>query len=67
MAADWPDTVVKVILLDIAPTYDLIEKTDAQMAFTFWHWFFLPQPYPFPETMSESQSLDALSWRLCMW
>ncbi|TBU57621.1 alpha/beta-hydrolase [Dichomitus squalens] len=51
MADDWPDAVVKVMLLDIAPTYDLISRADAQVALTFWHWFFLPQPYPFPESM----------------
>ncbi|KAI1792654.1 alpha/beta-hydrolase [Ganoderma leucocontextum] len=51
MAADYPDAVVKVMLLDIAPTYDLFDKADSQFGITFWHWFFLPQPYPFPEQM----------------
>ncbi|TBU47749.1 alpha/beta-hydrolase [Dichomitus squalens] len=51
MAADWPDEVVKIMLLDIAPTYDLIERTGPELAFVYWHWFFLPQPYPFPESM----------------
>ena len=52
MAMDYPDTVTKLMLLDIAPTYDLLERPSAQFALTYWHWFFLAQPYPFPESMS---------------
>ncbi|PIL28757.1 hypothetical protein GSI_08801 [Ganoderma sinense ZZ0214-1] len=51
MAADYPDAVVKVMLLDIAPTYDIFGKADATLALAFFHWFFLSQPYPFPEQM----------------
>ena len=56
MAADYPDAVIKVMLLDIAPTYDIFGKADATLALAFFHWFFLAQPYPFPEQMSTSQA-----------
>ncbi len=59
MAADYRDVVVKVMLLDIAPTYDIFDKADAKLALAFFHWFFLAQPYPFPEQMSASQVLSA--------
>ena len=55
MAADWPNEVVKIMLLDIAPTYDLIERIGPEFALTYWHWFFLAQPYPFPESMSKRE------------
>ena len=59
MAADYPDAVVKVMLLDIAPTYDLFDKADSRLSLAFFHWFFLAQPYPFPEQMSEPPRLSA--------
>ena len=53
MAADYPDAVVKVMLLDIAPTFDIFDKADSRIGLAFFHWFFLAQPHPFPEQMSE--------------
>ena len=55
MAADYPDAVVKVMLLDIAPTYDIFGKADATLALAFFHWFFLAQPYPCPEQVRRSE------------
>lgn len=53
MALDWPEVVVKIMLLDIAPTYDLYDLARSSFATFYWHWFFLIQPYPFPEQMRE--------------
>ena len=61
MAADYPDAVVKVMLLDIAPTFDIFDKADSRLGLAFFHWFFLAQPYPFPEQMSEQQLSSATS------
>ncbi|GAC72996.1 hypothetical protein PANT_8c00015 [Moesziomyces antarcticus T-34] len=44
MALDAPDEIKKLILLDIAPTLDMYEKTDDRFASVYWHWFFLLQP-----------------------
>ncbi|SOV03670.1 related to soluble epoxide hydrolase [Ustilago sp. UG-2017a] len=43
MALDWPDQVQKLVLLDIAPTLDMYDKTDHRFATAYWHWFFLLQ------------------------
>lgn len=51
MALDHPDVVNKVMVLDIVPTLDLYNQTNALFATAYWHWFFLIQPYPFPEKM----------------
>jgi haloacetate dehalogenase len=39
------------MMLDIAPTLGMFEKTDQELATKYWHWFFLIQPSPFPENL----------------
>jgi haloacetate dehalogenase len=39
------------MMLDIAPTLAMFEKTDQEFATKYWHWFFLIQPSPFPENL----------------
>ncbi|MDB5317488.1 MAG: alpha/beta hydrolase fold protein [Rhodospirillales bacterium] len=51
MALDWPDTVERLALLDIAPTIEHFERADMQFGLGYWHWFFLAQPHPLPERM----------------
>lgn len=51
MAADHPDRVQRLAVLDIAPTLAMYEQTDERFARTYWHWFFLIQPAPLPETL----------------
>jgi len=51
LCVDHPDTVLKVAVLDIAPTLAMYERTDETFARAYWHWFFLIRPAPVPETM----------------
>ena len=51
MALDWSDRVVRLAVLDIAPTREMYAGTTDGFARTYWHWFFLIQPAPFPERM----------------
>jgi len=51
MALDHPDAVERMMLLDIAPTLAMYEKTDRAFATAYFHWFFLIQPAPLPETL----------------
>ncbi|KAF8858080.1 putative epoxide hydrolase [Acephala macrosclerotiorum] len=51
LAVDYPEKVGKLMMLDIAPTLAMFEKTDQEFATKYWHWFFLIQPSPFPETL----------------
>ncbi len=51
LAADHPDKVRALALLDIAPTREMYANTSAAFAAAYWHWFWLIQPAPFPETM----------------
>jgi len=51
MAVDYPQNVLKLMLLDISPTLTMYSQTTMSFAKGYWHWFFLTQPYPIPEKM----------------
>ena len=54
LAADHPQAVDRLMLLDIAPTLAMYEQTSLAFARAYWHWFFLIQPPPLPEALIES-------------
>ena len=54
LALDHPKAVKSLVLLDIAPTLAMYEKTSNQFARSYWHWFFLIQPAPMPERLIEA-------------
>ncbi len=54
LAADHPDAVERLMLLDIAPTLSMYNNTSEAFAKAYWHWFFLIQPPPLPEALIES-------------
>ena len=54
LALDCPDSVQRMILLDIAPTLSMYEQTNQEFARAYWHWFFLIRPSPLPETLIEA-------------
>ena len=56
LAADAPDAVNRLLLLDIAPTLAMYENTSEAFARAYWHWFFMIQPAPLPEALIESNS-----------
>lgn len=54
LAADHPQAVERMVLLDIAPTLAMYEQTGEAFARAYWHWFFLIQPAPLPERLIEA-------------
>jgi len=60
MALDHPDAILKLVLLDVAPTLAMYEKTTLEFATAYYHWFFLIRPAPFPETLISSHPEDYL-------
>ncbi|GAA6120858.1 alpha/beta hydrolase [Acidovorax sp. FG27] len=54
LAADHPQAVRRLALLDVAPTVAMYEQTDEAFARAYWHWFFLIQPAPLPERLIEA-------------
>jgi haloacetate dehalogenase len=51
LAADHPRSVMKMALLDIAPTLAMYEQANEAFARAYWHWFFLILPAHLPERM----------------
>ena len=54
LAADHPQAVQRLMLLDIAPTLAMYEHTSEAFARAYWHWFALIQPAPLPEALIDS-------------
>ncbi len=54
LAADHPDAVRRLAVLDVAPTLAMYEQTTDTFARAYWHWFFLIQPAPLPERLIEA-------------
>jgi len=51
MAFDYPDSVTKLVLIDIVPGYTLYTHVTKEFATFYFHWFLLTQPPPLPETI----------------
>jgi haloacetate dehalogenase len=51
MALDYPDSVLRLAVLDIVPTLTVYSSVSKELATAYYHWFFLIQPAPFPETL----------------
>jgi haloacetate dehalogenase len=60
LAADHPEAVQRLMLLDIAPTLAMYERTTEAFARAYWHWFFLIQPPPLPEALIASDPVRYL-------
>jgi haloacetate dehalogenase len=54
LALDHPESVQRMVLLDIAPTLSMYTQTNEAFARAYWHWFFLIRPAPLPETLIEA-------------
>ncbi|MCG7507023.1 alpha/beta fold hydrolase [Mesorhizobium retamae] len=50
-ALDHPDTVTKVAVLDVIPTFEAWDRADARLALAFWPFSLLAQPAPLPERL----------------
>lgn len=54
LAVDHPQSVERLVTLDIAPTLAMYNQTNEAFARAYYHWFFLIRPAPFPETLIET-------------
>jgi haloacetate dehalogenase len=51
IALDFPEKVIKMMLLDIIPTIEHFERTNMEFAMGYYHWFWLAQKSPIPESV----------------
>ena len=54
LALDFPDSVERLAVLDIAPTLTMYAQTNQEFATRYFWWFFLIQPDGLPEKMIAS-------------
>lgn len=67
LALDHPGQVMKLCVIDIAPTLDMYKRTDMDFARAYYHWFHLIQPFPLPETMIGGAAREYLHAKLGGW
>jgi haloacetate dehalogenase len=67
LALDFSARVLKLCVLDIAPTLDMYTRTDMDFARAYYHWFHLIQPSPLPEKMIGGNVLNYLHAKLGGW
>ncbi len=60
-AFDYPQELSHLVLLDIVPTGEVFENTNAQVARGNWHWFFFQLP-DLPEMFITSNVSGFLGW-----
>jgi haloacetate dehalogenase len=64
MCLDHPNSVEKLVLLDILPTTVLYNHVSTQFATSYWEWFFFIQPAPFPEKLLSADPEAFLRYEL---
>ncbi len=67
LALDHPDSVEKLAVLDIAPTYHMYTSADMEFASAYYHWFFLIQPFDLPERLIGADPASFLNTKLGQW
>lgn len=65
-ALDHPSVLTHLVLLDIAPTYDIFEQMDQRSARTRWHWLFHLVP-DLPEALVAGREEIYLRWCYRAW
>lgn len=67
LALDHPQSVARLMVLDISPTLAMYERTTMDFATLYYHWFFLIQPEPLPETLIAAEPVFYLRNKLGGW
>ena len=67
MVRDYPETIDKIAVLDIAPTATMYGATDKAFATAYYHWFFLIQPDGLPEHLIGCDPEFYLSRKMAAW
>ena len=65
-ALDHASLLTRLVLLDIAPTYDIFERLDQASARRVWHWFFHLVP-DLPEALTAGREEVYLRWCYRTW
>ncbi|MEM1001872.1 MAG: alpha/beta hydrolase [Bacteroidota bacterium] len=58
LAKDHPQTVKKMVIMDVIPSTYVWEHIDAKVANRYWAWIFWTQSYPLPENLMGPQAAE---------
>lgn len=67
MALDHPQTVDRLAVLDIVPTYAMWHNFSVELAMKAYHWLFLAQPSPLPEMLIGHAPIDYIDYTIASW
>lgn len=67
MALDHPQTVTRLVLIDILSTWDMWHGFSVARAMKTYHWLFLAQPHPLPEMLIEPAPIGFLDYTMARW
>jgi len=67
MALDFPETVERLVVLNIIPTVDQFDRMAGGPSLGYWPWFLLAQPEPFPEQLIEAAPEQLLRFIFDTW
>lgn len=67
MALDHPRSILRLAVLDIIPTLEVLRRTDVRSALTFWPWSLLSQPAPLPEKLIGTNPEAVIDDALANW
>ena len=67
LALDHSDRVLRLAVLDIAPTATMYANTNRAFAEAYYHWFFLIQPFDMPERLIGAEAEYYLRSTLSSW
>lgn len=67
LALDHPDTVERLVILNVLPTLDQFERMGAGPSLGYWPWFLLAQPAPFPERLLAAEPEHFLRFAFDSW
>lgn len=67
LVRDFPESIEKIAVLDIAPTAEMYGTTDKAFATAYYHWFFLIQQDDLPERLIGGDPAYYLSKKMAAW
>lgn len=61
MALDYPDTILRLVVLDVLPIDIAWDTADARMMLGYWPWSLLAQPAPLPERILKASAAEIVN------
>jgi haloacetate dehalogenase len=67
LALDAPDSVTRLVVMDVVPTGDAFRRAEMKFSLDFWVWSFLAAPEPVPERFIAAAPAVLVDFMLDTW